>query len=536
LYKILVVDDEKWIRKGIICQLESMGFDFSWIKEAADGDKALSLVSEDRPDIVITDIRMNKMDGMQLIDKVTAVYPDVKFIIISGYAEFQYAEHAVNMGVSGYLLKPIKDDHFIKTFKKVIRELDSRKEITNIKAENSILEKNNSLHKREGILNHLIHSANVIYDTAYENDLMTSDIENAGKHILVLIHIDSSNYQHSGFKYQDVDLVRFAIKNILNEIGEQYKHGSIVIVDNQKDKNQIMIVLSHKHELILKKRTDEFVLDALTKISKFLGISVTISVSGACDRISNDIYKQAREMLDLRLIYGNNNIYKYENNKIEEKFQMPEQKLKILQNCIELYDFKNAEVILKDVFSSKNLEGATSIQIRFIYSEIVNIILKVCMKLKKFDNSYINSEILSTETIDGFSNPDDIVNYILTTIIGMLKTENSILSDYKNIVIKVGKHIEQHYMDELTVKDLARKYAVNPDYLSTMYKKETGQTIIKHLNSIRIEKACLLMNTTSLSVSEIVKSVGFKDIQYFYKVFKKITGLTPAEYRKNEPV
>jgi two-component system, response regulator YesN len=158
------------------------------------------------------------------------------------------------------------------------------------------------------------------------------------------------------------------------------------------------------------------------------------------------------------------------------------------------------------------------------------------MKLKKFDNSYINSEILSTETIDGFSNPDDIVNYILTTIIGMLKTENSILSDYKNIVIKVGKHIEQHYMDELTVKDLARKYAVNPDYLSTMYKKETGQTIIKHLNSIRIEKACLLMNTTSLSVSEIVKSVGFKDIQYFYKVFKKITGLTPAEYRKNEPV
>ena len=536
MYKILVVDDEKWIRKGIICQLEETSYDFSWLGEAENGEKALEIIKNQNPHIVITDIRMNNMDGIQLIEEALKICPDIKFIIVSGYAEFTYAEQALNMGVSGYLLKPIKDDNFSNTLSKVIKELECKKQNELVAAEKTILEKSHSLYKKELVINKILHNCTEPKSQLYQEDLRSLEREDNFKHILIAIHIDSSNYQNSGFQYQDLELIKFALKNILNEICEQNKYKGAIIADNHKDKNQILILLSQEHGPLLKKRADEFAVESFTKISKYLNLSVTIAVSEIGEVIAADLYKQIKDMLDLRFIHGSCNIYKFDTYKEIAKYQMPEHKIKILQNCIELNDIKNTEVVLRDIFSPRSMEGATGLEIRLIYLEIINILLKLCNKMGLSHHNRLNSSILSGDILDSFNNSEDIVRYMFTTIIDIFKMDDALVCDYKNTVPKIKEHIETHYMEELTVKDLAHKFAINPDYLSTLYKREVGISIIKHVNKVRVENACKLLVGTSLNMTEIAKGIGYQDVQYFYKVFKRVTGKTPVEYRKENHI
>ena len=129
MYKILIVDDEKWIRKGIIAKLRHLGFEFSWIGESENGAEAVELIREQTPQIVITDVRMPVMDGIQMIKNLREAGWDIKTIIISGYADFHYAEQALNLGVWGYILKPIAEGNLRETLEKVMARLDEEKEL-----------------------------------------------------------------------------------------------------------------------------------------------------------------------------------------------------------------------------------------------------------------------------------------------------------------------------------------------------------------------------------------------------------------------
>ncbi len=114
MYRVLIVDDEALIRQGIIAKLKYNRFQCEEILEAEDGEEAMAIIKAQQPQIVITDIRMATMNGIELIQKGKEICPRTRFIIVSGYAEFSYAEQAINMGVDGYLLKPIGNDAFVK--------------------------------------------------------------------------------------------------------------------------------------------------------------------------------------------------------------------------------------------------------------------------------------------------------------------------------------------------------------------------------------------------------------------------------------
>jgi len=122
MYKLVVVDDEKWVRRGILSKVKTLPF--SWVREASSGEEAYRLIHDEEPHIVITDIKMPLMDGIALIQKVKDTMPNVCFIIVSGYAEFDYAEKALNMGVQGYLLKPISEERLVQKLKDVIAGLN----------------------------------------------------------------------------------------------------------------------------------------------------------------------------------------------------------------------------------------------------------------------------------------------------------------------------------------------------------------------------------------------------------------------------
>lgn len=527
MYKALIVDDEVWVRKGIIQKLKTGGFSFDWIGEASDGEEAMEIIAAEHPHLVITDIRMNEMDGIELIRNTVERFSDTKFVIISGYGEFDYAEQAINMGVAGYILKPIKDEQFVKTINRVLKELDYRQEMAGLSSRNEMLEKDSSSIKLQQEVFRLLN----FHGEAVNNELAAgSPFAPGTAFILAILNIDSSSYTMSGFKYQDAGLAKFAVKNILLELWEEQ---DVFIMDNPRDGNQILVLFHGEREEGFKAKCDRLLVDAYSRISGLLQIDMTIAVSSECGSICSKLYSQAWEAFELRLVYGGNRLFRFDSIKADGRFHIPEQKLKLVQNYLELRDFKNLEVILNDMFSSKSMGASASQYIRYLHTEIVNILIKVGIKLGADVTGRMDSNALSGDLAGQFASTQEIISYIIAMAMKVLKPDPYAYTDKKSLIAKVREYIESNYHTDFSINDLSRVFAINPDYLSTLYSQETGKTLIRHLTEIRIQNACRLLRESGYSTVDISRSVGYSEPQYFYKVFKKITGMTPLEYKKD---
>jgi two-component system, response regulator YesN len=532
MYKLLIVDDEELIRKGLISRIIHHGFDFDEVMEASNGREALELIRENMPHIVITDVRMPDIDGIQLIKCAKDLYPEIRVIIISGYAEFEYAEQALNMGVNGYLLKPIVDKDLVDTINRVIKEIDNRLIIEDINSKKETLEKYIENLTFEQKLNQIIHNVRTIDSNVSNDDFVNFiELDNSAKYVLALVNIDGKTYYQSPYKYQEIELIKANMVNVINNIDSRCKK---IIINNYKDTNQIIIILMNGNTSILRHEADIFLPKALNSIMKVLMVSVTIGTSGIESSVSNELYRQAKEAFQQRLLYGNGEIYKYDNIQSSINLMIPKNEIRLLQKYIERCDIGNVEIILKNIFSDKNFNGVLEAYIRFVWMEIINILLKVGNDLHPDLLNNFDLNLLDVEVLDKFDDIDKIISYLYTLIIDFLKLDKVVDLNCKSKIKMTIQYIDQHFEEELTVNDLAYKYAMSPNYFSTVFKKEVGKTVINYITEIRIKNACKLLIDTKASVVDISNKVGYEDTQYFFRVFKKIIGKTPLEYRKRE--
>ncbi len=532
MYKILVVDDEELIRKGLISRLDYNGFKFEKIIEASNGREALELIEKNQPHIVITDVRMPQVDGIELIRSAKDVYPNIHFVIISGYAEFEYAEQALNMGVSGYILKPIGDKHLIETLNRVIKDLSNQSTIKEMSSKKEVLEKYYESITLEQRLNEIIHNTKIETYIKNEVDLAGSfQIAPNEKYVLALVNIDGKTYYQSQFKYQDIELVKFAIENITNEILCNCKK---IAVNNYKDTNQIIIILTHSEPGTLKLESDKFFSKVINAIEKYLNFSVTAGISKLGDSLSNELYRQANEALQQRVIHGNGEIYRFEDIGCAAKFAIPKNELGLLEKYIERCDVGNIEIIMKSIFSNRSLQRPSVAYIRFIWTEIMKILIKVGDEMNNNPMNNFDISLFDVEVLNKFDTLEEIISYTYTLIIDFLKLEKVVDINCKNKVKMSIQYIEQHYQEDITVNDLAYMYAISPNYFSTVFKKETNKTVVKYITEVRVKNACKLLLDTKASVVDISNKVGYQDTQYFFRVFKKITGKTPLEFRKDK--
>lgn len=528
MYKLLVVDDEKVIRKGILLKLQNLGFGFDRVEEASNGEEALDKMRKECPDIVITDVRMPFMDGIQFISCAREEFPHTRFIIISGYAEFEYAEQALNMGVQGYLLKPITDENMKQTMKKVLHHLGRDQETRLNEKKKEVLEEGNRRLVLEMAVNQALNMSKDAGAVLFNQGCTLPWPESYKKFVLLLFHIDSSNFYTSQFKYQDMELVKFAVRNILDEISEREK---MLVFNNLKDVTQVFVLAAGEQEGALKKLSNSFAFDALAKIAKYLEISVTVAISDVNIGISSDLLKQAQAAFDLRLVNGTNKIYKYVDMNMGQNMVPPENSLRILQKCIEMYDFQNIHQILADLFSPGKLKDKPGAYIKLVYSEVVVMIIKICSCFGIDMEKALDPGFISGEALNRFDSADNVVSYIYTTILDVLKGETTPVRDSRDIIEKARTYILHNYAKELSVKDMAQKFALNAAYFSNIFKQITGKTITKYIMDLRIERACQLLRETDIGIAEIAEGVGYEDTQYFYRVFKKVTDMTPLEYR-----
>ena len=513
MYKVLIVDDERIIREGIAGSIDWNKYGFSLCGMAENGIDAYEIIKQVVPDVVITDIKMPGMDGLELISRVHGEYPQIIFIILSGYGEFEFANKAMKYGVKHYLLKPCDEDEITNILEKIL--LEKREEE---KKEKFFSDINDNLKKvlpgvGEQFLRDFIMGGNY---SAIELEYFLKLFEiNETKLKLVVLKMDN-----------DLDATqKFALKNIAYDILNENRIYLSTIFDNSISLLIKSIDLSILTELLFQ------IKDVFNKYFK-CDICVGVSNENGFENIQ-EMYLEVQECLKCEFYLGGGKI-------ITEKNIVFNKTKEILST------HKYNEVIAVSV-KTGNLESLNSQLDRFfeiIYEEKLEIEMakNYCIEifliiLRQSDQEEVSSYSKSIYKISDMSTLKQISAFIKDTANEIAKknyednTEN-----YGTIINTVLNCVQENIQNyELSLTWIAKKVLfMNENYLGKLFYNHTNEKFSRYVIRVRMERAKeLIKSKKDYKIYEITQQIGFEDnTQYFSQVFKKYTGYTPSEYRK----
>lgn len=490
MYKLYLLDDEPFILEGLkyIIDWEEYGFDV--VGTSSNGEDGFNFIKNEDVDLIITDIMMPKMTGLELISNLKKINHNAKFIVLSAFQEFQYAKEAISMGAENYLTKPIDEDELIQTIegvKKKIEKIKLEKVDTKIFKNDLILKlicnKNN-----DGVLDRLrLEGVNLNYKNLCVVILEFAEGGNINNNILN--HIDNLNYEYC------VNL-----------------------------QNQILIIMDKES---INKDTLRNLKDDLSSITNE---QIYISRGKYVDSIDNlnCSYQSAKDIHEYKLVYPNISWireYKEKSYNLENIDYIDFDNLKkLLLNK----DNKESLNYIESIFSK--LKKDENLTVKQIKTKSIEVFLNVYNYFN--DSKIIKGLDLYLEKVINSVNLDQIQ----LELNNMIKHRQSKLEETDDsispIILKLLRNIEENYSKDLNLKEISETYNINSIYLGQLFQKETGILFSDYLNNFRVNKAKNLLIETSLKAAEIGELVGYANKNYFYRKFKDIVGITPSEWRK----
>lgn len=490
MYKLYLLDDEPFILEGLkyIIDWEEYGFDV--VGTSSNGEDGFNFIKNEDVDLIITDIMMPKMTGLELISNLKKINHNAKFIVLSAFQEFQYAKEAISMGAENYLTKPIDEDELIQTIegvKKKIEKIKLEKVDTKIFKNDLILKlicnKNN-----DGVLDRLrLEGVNLNYKNLCVVILEFAEGGNINNNILN--HIDNLNYEYC------VNL-----------------------------QNQILIIMDKES---INKDTLRNLKDNLSSITNE---QIYISRGKYVDSIDNlnCSYQSAKDIHEYKLVYPNISWireYKEKSYNLENIDYIDFNHLKkLLLNK----DNKESLNYIESIFSK--LKKDENLTVKQIKTKSIEVFLNVYNYFN--DSKIIKGLDLYLEKVINSVNLDQIQ----LELNNMIKHRQSKLEETDDsispIILKLLRNIEKNYSKDLNLKEISETYNINSIYLGQLFQKETGILFSDYLNNFRVNKAKNLLVETSLKAAEIGELVGYANKNYFYRKFKDIVGITPSEWRK----
>jgi len=519
-YKVFLVEDEIVTREGIRYNVDWQTNGFEFCGEAADGEMALPLLRASQPDVIITDIKMPFMDGLQLSKIVRENMPWVKIIILSGHDEFEYAQRAINVGVTDYLLKPVTVQKLQTVLQKLTVQLDrERKEQQNLKKLQEQIEENQVM-LRERLLFKLIVGAVSPAEAVEKGQMLGLDL--IARHYLVVIiklELGDRTEQYNHDEYQGV-------QRSLMELAE--RNPDIFVL--KKDWGDIL--------LIMKGNTPEYIgeecallLEESRRMVAGTPYRLNIGVGASKERIADinqsfidalmhiqnpvhtsmpglDQSVERRELLRLDKTAVEN----YLRSGVKDDFNI----------FFDAYLRPLGDTTLKSTLIKNYIFMDVVLSTARLVDELEGEIDKVVPELKSID--MILADIKSVEQLR------EQAHKIIFA--GFAYRDSQLNNQHIQLIRQAKEYIGQHYANpDLSLHEMATLVNLSASHFSVVFSQETGHTFKEYLTDIRIRKAKELLRMTGLRSADIAYQVGYKDPHYFSSVFKKHTGLSPNEFR-----
>lgn len=528
MYTILIVDDEALAREDISYKVGASGFPFSWIMEAASAEEALEIIQANRPDILLTDIKMGAKSGLDLLEEAKGICPDMVTAIICGYPDFNYAQQAVRLGVTNYLLKPVVKDDVTEVLTKATQSVRKIKDRQTAFADNYKLQKSVKLHE--------LHEAVNAFATSGGRDgesplLSYFQTDSPRWHQMMMLYIHPQNLQNWKRKRSE-NLLLYGIQNIAQELSESHA----LIANSIENENILFIIMTSP--LSQKSAAESKLLTYASMLKNYVEqiykISISVSLSELYETLLPNICTEASIALDMRFSYPQNapSIYQY---RTYQQFPPDAQddKIPVLKRLLSGGETRKAEILATEMILS--YQGQPAPGIRTLYRSIMNAVSVACFRKGISILPVLGSENLNGSILNGFSGITellDAISHIIETSLG----GTGPVEDSREILLRVKQYIDHAFADSnLSTNKLSKEFCISLGYLSASYKKEHGITISKYIIQKRLAHAQKLLRETALSVGEVSELSGFNNLSYFMRLFKSQYQVTPSQYRQNDP-
>lgn len=511
MYNLFIVDDEQTVIDGLSNCIQWQDHNISVCGFASDGNTAYDSILKQKPDIVITDIRMPGMTGLDLIDKVNLVYNDIKFIVFSGYSEFEHAKHALRSNAVDYLVKPVAIEELVKSVTKAI-ELKERDQFHIKLVEDSVLQ-NNEIQEK------------MYYDAILQNKpLDFLKCAEDKKYILVVFRIKNTSElnEHFAQKYLQI---RGEIK-LGDSIGYHLLKmpGEYVAIINCKEEDSDLLPLIAKDQII--DNRDWFSTDSVGEV--YFGISNLASMSNILSAYQEALAAMSySEYLSIPVTH-------YKEVKYREVDLNISQWTQVIDMQISRCNYDAISTILDQIFKYCRDMHVSPIIVKKLDLDLVYHSIEKSEHDLKLSAKEIWAEsdnfIKEVEKLVSLEDSKNYLNNFYRKIIEFLSRKSIGLK--ARTINKLKDYIKNNLSKPITLDELALVVRKSPGYVSMVFKNETGSTITQYITDRKILHAKELLTKSDFKIAEIAHAIGFSEERYFYQIFKKETGLTAGDYRK----
>jgi two-component system response regulator YesN len=513
-FKVFLVEDEIITREGIRDKVNWQGNGFAFCGEAPDGEMALPLIQAARPDVIITDIKMPFMDGLQLSKIIRERMPEVKIVILSGHDEFDYAQEAIQIGVTEYLLKPVTVSDLHHVLQKLAVQLEQEQKERNARQKLQAQVAESQALLREKLLFKLVVGALSSVEAMEQSQVLGLDLV-ARCYLVMLIKVELGDRSEQ-FDYDEY-------KHILKIISGLVENDPDVFL-LQKDWEELLLVIKgNAPEFLLElcERLEQSLRDVAeeTRFQIKLGVGqpkhrltelrqsfveALMALQGTSDGLAPfqaDLLQMDRTAVESYLRSGSKNEF---------------------DPFIKAYLRPLGDRILRSALLKHYILVDIVLAAARLISELGGDVETILPQLSSIER--ISTDITSLEQLQAQAWG------ILGRALAFRDSQNK--NPYVAIIQQAKDYLTEHYHDaELSLGAIAAQVNLSPSHFSVVFSQETGQNYKEYLTELRIQKAKELLRASHLKTVEIAYQVGYNDPHYFSVVFHKVTGVTPTEFR-----
>ncbi|MBR6003958.1 MAG: response regulator [Lachnospiraceae bacterium] len=505
MIRIMIVDDMPIFLDYLRNCIDWNSYGFEICCEAHDGKEALEKLDEFYPDVVLTDITMPYLNGLELAETITRDYPEISIILITGNNEFEYARKAVKIGVCDYIVKPFEKEELILSLLKLQDNIDKA-------VENETGDKDLAASED---LRALIY-AGTVKDRLFEKQ------KESGGFLVSLVKFDVANKERTGFNtIEDLMNWETLIAKLLR--GKLEIDGEFKIFHDFE--NNIVIIMNFNNGREADNYKGYEFTDIIGVIKSQLSIECSIAMAKA-DAITGvkDAYRKALTYLGEKP-YGS--FYDIRNNEDKGNYASLNDIYR-LNSDIEALKLQDAIDAINSMDTDRGGMNLLSSAVSVLMTNVINS----GFPIERIFGAGFNIENLFDKAGSIEEAKEKVIELYRKRIEFESGCEHSSHNKASDVATAVKKYIDLNYSNcEMSMNDISSEIGVNQTYLRKMFKSEIGMTLTEYITKIRLEKAKSIITETGASLQEVSDAVGFSDVSYFSKVFKKYYGYSPSHIK-----